>query len=162
MKKILVFVGILILGVCFINISFADLTKQDSEEIRKIMREEIQDEVDNLDSKLSTRIDSVENSLSTKIDGVENSLSTKIDGVENSLNRWIEGLQNIMIAGFGVLFAGMFALFGFVLWDRRTALAPAVKKYKEIDEKEERVEKILKEYAQAEPRLAAILRNFSL
>ena len=35
---------------------------------------------------------------------------------------------NIMLWGFGVLFAGMMSLIGFVIWDRRSALAPAIRK----------------------------------
>jgi hypothetical protein len=34
----------------------------------------------------------------------------------------------------------MFALVGFVLWDRRTALAPAVKKMEMLEEREGRLQ----------------------
>ncbi|MEJ7620102.1 MAG: hypothetical protein WKI46_04710 [Aquificaceae bacterium] len=37
----------------------------------------------------------------------------------------IDDVINIMLWGFGVLFAGMMSLIGFVIWDRRSALAPA-------------------------------------
>ncbi|MEW6618084.1 MAG: hypothetical protein AB1422_01820 [bacterium] len=50
----------------------------------------------------------------------------------------------------------------FVLWDRRTALAPAVKKAKELEEREERIEKALKEYAIQQPKLAAVLREVGI
>ena len=74
-------------------------------------------------------------------------------------NRRIDELKDFMFWGFGILFAGMFTLVGFVLWDRRTALSPAIRKNKELEEREDRVEKALKEYAYKEPRLAEILRN---
>jgi len=32
-------------------------------------------------------------------------------------------------------FAGIFALIGFVLWDRMTALAPAIRKNRELEER---------------------------
>jgi len=63
-----------------------------------------------------------------------------------------------MLWGFGITFAGMFALIGFVLWDRRTALAPAVKKIEVLEKKEDRLEDALKEFAQKEPGLAKALR----
>ncbi len=43
-------------------------------------------------------------------------------------NRRIDDMINIMLWGFGVLFAGMMSLIGFVIWDRRSALAPAIRK----------------------------------
>jgi hypothetical protein len=53
-------------------------------------------------------------------------------------------------------------LIGFVIWDRRTALAPAVRKSKELEEREERIERALREYAQKEPGLAEALKNSGL
>ncbi|MDP2278681.1 MAG: hypothetical protein Q8K51_10705 [Nitrospirota bacterium] len=50
----------------------------------------------------------------------------------------------------------------FVTWDRRTALAPAIKKYKELEERLELIEKALREYAKTEPKLAEILRSMRL
>ncbi|MCL5277293.1 MAG: hypothetical protein M1517_05925 [Deltaproteobacteria bacterium] len=67
-----------------------------------------------------------------------------------------------MLWGFGILFAGMFTLIGFVIWDRRTALAPAIRKNKELEEKEELFKKALKEYSKTEPKLADILKSLHL
>ena len=53
-------------------------------------------------------------------------------------------------------------LIGFVIWDRRTALAPAIKKYKELEERGDLLEKALKEFARQEPRLAELLRTLRL
>ena len=48
------------------------------------------------------------------------------------------------------------------LWDRRTALAPAIRKNKELEEKQEQIEKALKEFALEEPKLAEILKRMGL
>ena len=53
-------------------------------------------------------------------------------------------------------------MIGFVIWDRRTALAPAIRKNRELEEREERLEKALREYARKEPALAEALRNVGL
>jgi len=53
----------------------------------------------------------------------------------------------------------MMALIGFVIWDRRTALSPAIKKNKELQDRQEKVEKVLKEFAIDEPNLADILKR---
>ncbi|MBI3601086.1 MAG: hypothetical protein HY097_10675 [Nitrospinae bacterium] len=80
----------------------------------------------------------------------------------DSTNRQIADLKDFMLWGFGILFAGMFTLIGFVLWDRRSALSPAIKKNKELEEREDKVERVLKEYAHKEPRLAEILRSVGI
>jgi len=99
---------------------------------------------------LEKRIDGVEK----RIDGVEK----RIDGVEKRL----DFLQATILGGFGILFTGMMALIGFVLWDRRTALAPAIRKNRELEEREELLERALKEYAKEEPRLAEILKSLRI
>lgn len=47
-------------------------------------------------------------------------------------NRRINDLYTLMLWGFGILFSGMGILIGFVLWDRRTALEPFVKKTRDL------------------------------
>ena len=39
----------------------------------------------------------------------------------------INDIKTFMLWGFGILFGGMGILIGFVLWDRRTTLAPVIK-----------------------------------
>ncbi|MDP3029855.1 MAG: hypothetical protein Q8O04_10245 [Deltaproteobacteria bacterium] len=86
----------------------------------------------------------------------------RIDGLEKSINQRIDDLRNLMLWGYGILFGGMGILIGFVIWDRRTALAPAVRKNKELEEREERIERALREYAKKEPGLAEALKNSGL
>ena len=142
------------------GVASADLTKQDIEEIRRVVREEVQQEVrrvderiDGLDSKLSTRIDS----LDKHIDGLDSKLSTRIDSLEKRIDD-LRNLLYVILAGMFALVIGMLGLVGFILWDRRTALAPAVKKIEVLEKKEDRLEGALKEFAQKEPRLAEALR----
>ncbi|MBI5186971.1 MAG: hypothetical protein HZA01_14770 [Nitrospinae bacterium] len=94
-----------------------------------------------------------------RLDDGQKALREQTADLKDFTSKQISDLKDFMLWGFGVLFAGMFTLIGFVLWDRRTALAPAIKKNRELEEREERVEKALKEYAYKEPRLAEILRG---
>ena len=89
-------------------------------------------------------------------------LKTEIKDVRAEIKDVRTEMKEFLLWGFGMLFGGMGILIGFVIWDRRTALAPAIKKYKELEEKEELIEKALKEYAKTEPRLAEILRSMRL
>lgn len=87
---------------------------------------------------------------------------TELKEGQKALQRQIDDLKTLMLWGFGILFGGMGMLIGFVLWDRRTALAPAVNKTIELQRREEQIENILKEFAKAEPKLAEIMKSFKL
>jgi len=92
-------------------------------------------------------------------------VNQRFDAVDQrfeGINQQISELKSFMLWGFGILFAGMFSLVGFVLWDRRTALAPAVSKYSALEEREEKLERVLKEMAQTDPRAAEALRHVGL
>ena len=56
----------------------------------------------------------------------------------------------------------MLALVGFVLWDRCSALTPAIRQMEGIKEREERLEAALKEYALKSPELAEVLKKMGL
>jgi uncharacterized protein YdhG (YjbR/CyaY superfamily) len=93
--------------------------------------------------------------LKTEINNVRSELKTEINNVRSEL-------KEFMLWGFGITFGGIFALIGFVLWDRRTALAPAIRKNKELEEREEKIEKVLKEVAQKDPNVAEALKHVGL
>ena len=84
----------------------------------------------------------------------------------DDMNKRIDNLQGFMLWGFGITFSGMFILIGFILWDRRTTLAPVVNETKELKEiidllkKDDRVLKtILKEYAKENEAFAKIMNK---
>jgi hypothetical protein len=89
-------------------------------------------------------------------------LETKVEEGQKFIQRQIDDLKTFMLWGFGILFGGMGLLIGFVIWDRRTALAPAVKKAEDIEEKEEKIEKALKELATKDPKVAEALKHAGL
>ena len=89
-------------------------------------------------------------------------LKAEIKDVRTEIKDVGTEIKEFMLFGFGVTFAGIFALIGFVLWDKRTALAPAVKKARELEEREERVEKALKEIALKDGNVREALRHVGL
>jgi len=86
----------------------------------------------------------------------------QVDKRSDGIERRLERLESVMMWGFGLLFSSMLGLFSFVLWDRKTALSPAIRKSRELEEREELLEKALKEYAKIEPRFAEILKTLRL
>jgi len=72
-------------------------------------------------------------------------------------------LMNLMFWGFGVLFSGWFILIGFILWDRRSTLKPIRDELKDLEiKKVDQMLQALQKLAQDDPKLAEILRSFSL
>jgi len=96
--------------------------------------------------------------LEVKVEEGLKAVNQRIDG----LDKRIDGLQGLMYVVIGAVIAQTIGIVGFVLWDRRSALTPAIRKNRELEEREETIEKILKEYAKQEPRLAEILKSAKL
>jgi len=134
-KSLLIFLILIFLT----NSVYASLTLEDYKEIRKIVREEI---------------DIVRREMNNRIDDMNNRI--------NDMNNRIDDMKSFMLTGFVIIFTGIFTLLGFVIWDRRTAISPVVKKSKELEEKSDLTLKILKEYSKKEPKLAAILKSFNI
>ncbi len=118
---------------------------------------------------LEKRIDGLETSMNKRIDGLETSMNKRIDDLRADMNIRLDDIKNFMLWGFGVLFSGMFILIGFILWDRRTTLAPVAKETKELRELIELLQKddktvktILREYAKENEALAKILNKAAL
>ena len=100
--------------------------------------------------------------LETKVEEGQKALQRQITDLKVDTQRQTDDLRTLILWGFGILFGGMGLLIGFVIWDRRTALEPVAKKYKELEEQGEKYKRALKEYAKAEPKLAEILRYLNL
>ncbi|MFH1627740.1 MAG: hypothetical protein ABIE47_03345 [Pseudomonadota bacterium] len=108
--------------------------------------------------RLEIKVEEGQKSIQRQIDD----LQRQIGDLKTSIQRQFDNLYTLILWGFGILFGGMGILIGFVIWDRRTALAPAIKKNKELEERGDLLEKALKEFAKQEPRLAEVLRTMRL
>jgi predicted PurR-regulated permease PerM len=100
----------------------------------------------------------------------------QVDKRFDDINHRMDGLQNIMLSLFGAIVSLIIALFGYIIWDRRTMLKPVVDRLerlerevvKDLDLLNEdgsrltRLIKTLREHAKSDPKLADILRTFSL
>jgi len=75
--------------------------------------------------------------VETKLEESYKVLHSRIDAVDKRIDD-VKGLLYILIAA---IFAQTVGVVGFVVWDRRTALSPAINKTKEIEEKRDRRKK---------------------
>ncbi len=85
-------------------------------------------------------------------------VNQRIDGVEKR----IEVLENLMYVLIFAIFVQTVGVVGFVLWDRRTMLSPVAHKAREMEEREERIERALKEMARTDKKTAEILRRVGI
>ena len=103
---------------------------------------------------LNQRIDDMNMKMDERFADVNN----RIDDVNENLSKRIDDIHGLMLG----LLAGMFVLVGFVIWDRRTALSPAVKKAKELEKSNAIIQDALIEYSHKHSDLAEVLKSFGL
>ncbi len=134
---------------------FADDTKDIREMRESLIR--IEERMVTKD-ELKTEIAAVRNELRAEIIDVRD----EIKDVRGEIKDVRGEIKEFMLWGFGVTFTGIFVLIGFVLWDRRTALSPAIRKSCELEEREEKIEKALKEIALKDSNVREALRHVGI
>ena len=80
----------------------------------------------------------------------------------DSLEKRMENIENLMYIPISAIFAQIIGVVGFVLWDRRTALSPAIAKNKELEEKTHMLEQALKEIAHNDKKISDALRKVGI
>ncbi|MBF0591564.1 MAG: hypothetical protein HQL02_05690 [Nitrospirae bacterium] len=113
---------------------------------------------------VNQRIDDNIKATNQRFDAINqrfDAINQRIDDSLKSINQKFYDNKGLMY----VLLSGMFALVGFILWDRRTTLAPVVRTTRELEarvEKAEKLELAIKEKAEKDPELKEALRHAGL
>ncbi len=82
-------------------------------------------------------------------------LETKVEGIDNRLDRMDNKFDSYFTWGFGLVLMSIFGLIGFVIYDRRTTLAP-------VENKTERILKALRVMAEKDPVIREALKRTAL
>ena len=82
---------------------FGELTKEDIEAIRTIVKEEVTASEKRTREYIDLKIDGVEKSLNSRIDGLDKSLNAKIEGLDKQLGR----MWAVVIAIIGLITAAI-------------------------------------------------------
>lgn len=92
--------------------------------------------------------------LETKMDAKFDAVDTKFDAVNSRIDFifWVMGLLAALV---------LFNL-GYTIWDRRTALKPALDKADAADFRSVNITRVLRDYAKEHPDLANILKTHGL
>ena len=89
-------------------------------------------------------------------------MNARFQQVDNRFEQVDKRLDQMVSLFIGIIatFAGIVvATIGFAVWDRRTALRPALERSDAVSVRQEQLERVLREYAQEEPRLARIMES---
>jgi len=158
MKKTIVPIALFLLLIGLSSYSFAaegGLALSNKEIIEKLSRlEEGQKGLNKRIDDLGKRIDD----QGKRIDDLRSELKGDIADLRSELKGDIADLRSLVY----VVLAGIIALIGFVIWDRRTALSPVMRKTKELEERDELTLRALKEYARKEPKMAEVLKSLGV
>jgi septal ring factor EnvC (AmiA/AmiB activator) len=141
---------------------------------QKAMEEKMELRFKAIDARFSS-LDSQFSSIDARFSSLD-ARFTSIDARFDAMDRHIDGLRQTMLALFGAMMALIVALFGYIAWDRRTMVRPLQERLDRIESElardlelqhEEgsrltRLLKVLREMAKTDPKLAEVLRNFSL
>jgi len=137
-KKIILIITLILL---LTNIIYAQRTE--------IRDREIIEKLHNIEIRI-TRLEEEMKNLEIRMARLE-------ENQKNLYNR-LDGLQGLML----VLLASIFTLIGFVIWDRRIAISPVIKKTKSLEDENEKIIQVLKDYAKLTPKLASILKSHGI
>lgn len=111
---------------------------------------------------LNQRFEDMNRKMDQRFEDMNRNMNQRFEAVDlrfEDMNHRLNDIMTLMIGGFGILFTGMFTLMGFVLWDRRTTVAPVVKKVQGLEDEKEAIIKVLQEYARVEPKMREVLTN---
>lgn len=134
---------------------------------RSLPSKEIIDKLTQLEIRF-TRVEEGQKALEKRIDDMRDDINNMRDGINRRIDdlrseikgdiEELRGLVYVALGGIITLIGAIIALIGFVIWDRRTAITPVVRRTRELEEDRETVWKVLKEYAKREPQFAEVLR----
>lgn len=108
------------------------------------------------------RVEERLDALNAKVDSNTAALETKMDIKFDSQQRQLDDIKTLFYWGFGILITLFVFMLGYMIWDRRTALKPALDASREAEDKTKTFFVVLREYASKNPELAEIMRMHGL
>ena len=96
-----------------------------------------------------------------KVQSLRNEMNTKFEAMDTKFEAMDSKIETLYW-GFGIMIALMLFLFGYIIWDRRTALNPIQNKTVNLEERLNKIEFAYREQAKKDPGFAEILRHTGL
>ena len=100
-----------------------------------------------------------------KINALENTLTARFQSIDKQFmyqQKQIDDIKTLFYWGFGILITLIIFMLGYMIWDRRTAMQPALLQASKAEENSRNLISMLREYAKKHPDLAEILRTHGM
>jgi len=109
------------------------------------------------DDKIST--------LDAKINALEEKMAVRFESIDKQFmyqQKQIDDIKTLFYWGFGILITLFIFMLGYMIWDRRTAMQPALLQASKAEENSRNLIITLREYAKKHADLAEILRTHGI
>ncbi len=109
------------------------------------------------DAKIST--------LDAKISALNDKMEVRFESVDKQFmyqQKQIDDIKTLFYWGFGILISLLLFMFGYMIWDRRTAMQPALERSSIAEENSRTLLTMLREYSKKHADLAEILRSHGI
>lgn len=100
-------------------------------------------------------------SLRSEMNSLRNEVDARFETIDKQFTyqqQQINDLKTLFFWGFGIMLTLMIFMLGYMIWDRRIALKPALDRAENANDKTHNLISVLREYARNHPDLAEILR----
>ena len=110
------------------------------------------------DRDRTIRIEAKMETLENKIDALESKMNVKFESIQIQINQ----LNTLFFCGFGIMITLFVFMMGYMIWDRRTVLQPALDMATTSEAKSTALVLALREYAKKHADLAEILKSHGI
>ena len=105
------------------------------------------------------------NTLEAKISALNDKMEVRFESVDKQFmyqQKQIDDIKTLFYWGFGILISLLLFMFGYMIWDRRTAMQPALERSSIAEENSRTLLTMLREYSKKHADLAEILRSHGI
>jgi len=109
------------------------------------------------DAKIST--------LEAKIIALNDKMEVRFESIDKQFmyqQKQIDDIKTLFYWGFGILITLFIFMLGYMIWDRRTAMQPALERSSIAEENSRTLLTMLREYSKKHPDLAEILKTHGM
>ena len=100
-----------------------------------------------------------------KISALNDKMEVRFESVDKQFmyqQKQIDDIKTLFYWGFGILISLLLFMFGYIIWDRRTAMQPALERSSIAEENSRTLLTMLREYSKKHADLAEILRSHGI
>jgi predicted PurR-regulated permease PerM len=111
------------------------------------------------------KVEAEVSALRNEMGSLRNEMNARLESIDKQFayqQQQINDLKTLFFWGFGIMLTLMIFMLGYMIWDRRTALKPALDRAENANDKTRNLIAVLREYARTHPDLAEILRTNGL